>query len=688
MTNELMIVKKNKTYLGTVPGTETYQTEYVATVLKNIESLGYTLSKYVVACLMYTQSTAIVEWYHDTIGAIKQAKGGNVRHSPMYKGFPEEVMEASDAKLYIDQMMHYIGKAVGLCIMPVSEDRDRFPLIDNHELQVLELALDSDVHELCGNIMSSNASISEADKKIVEWYFTDFTNGNIATILPSIPNKENLCIVSKCLYKCGFVSGLSDVLTTATDILRFVVAMSGGDVSLAEKTKFKNFKRSERRLILDLLNNVGTDAIEDMFRHRNAWLRLGERLHPGDFRNAYPVAYGCFTWLRNDKFYSFASKIEMMIEKNEINEAAKALVNRPGEFARRLDKLLRHCSDNTVMNYFDTIADKVSTPVLIQLRDHFKNRNSGLPRFAMPKGATAKLAVFPKAEGTVDDYIAGAITAICEDALLIRFGAKSQLGKVFIDPSMQNFLLPQSQRSANAGLMQVSRGSKFDIGSGNILRFFLHWKGYIDVDLSAVFFDEKWKQISHVSYTNLKEPKIGACHSGDITTAPSGASEFIDVDINKCINRGIRYISMDVLVYSGINFDELEDCFAGWMTRENDTGEIFEVKTVQNKFDITCAAKNLTPAIFDLVERKVIWVDMSFSGSAINNIEYGMSKIQLIGETFSNMKKMNLQELFTMHAFARGAEIVENREDADLVYAEDGDIKPYDLDVIASEYMS
>jgi hypothetical protein len=46
-----------------------------------------------------------------------------------------------------------------------------------------------------------------------------------------------------------------------------------------------------------------------------------------------------------------------------------------------------------------------------------------------------------------------------------------------------------------------------------------------------------------------------------------------------------------------------------------------------------------------------------------------------------------LQELFVFHALARDAKIVNDREDADIVFAEDGDITPFMLDIIGSEFM-
>ena len=84
----------------------------------------------------------------------------------------------------------------------------------------------------------------------------------------------------------------------------------------------------------------------------------------------------------------------------------------------------------------------------------------------------------------------------------------------------------------------------------NVIRFFLWWKegkidgkatGRVDLDLSATIFRSNWKYMNHISYTNLKEAKLGCCHSGDITSAPKGASEFIDIDLEKVRAAGGRY---------------------------------------------------------------------------------------------------------------------------------------------------
>ena len=87
-------------------------------------------------------------------------------------------------------------------------------------------------------------------------------------------------------------------MKTATDVLRLSVAMSDGDVSLGDKTHFKKFSRPERKMILGMLDTIDT-PLEDMKRHRTKWLRLGEKLHPGEYKNRFTNASHIFHILRN-----------------------------------------------------------------------------------------------------------------------------------------------------------------------------------------------------------------------------------------------------------------------------------------------------------------------------------------------------------------------------------------------------
>ena len=242
-------------------------------------------------------------------------------------------------------------------------------------------------------------------------------------------------------------------------------------------------------------------------------------------------------------------------------------------------------------------------------------------------------------------------------------------------------------RSASEGAFQLARGSRIPFGDDSTLRFFIYWIGR-DIDLSVTLYDETLRPAGRVSYANLRHYGLGY-HSGDITRAPDGAAEFIDIDIKGALAKGVRYTAMNVLVFNGPSFKEHEACYAGWMTRSKpNSNEIFEPATVQQKVDLTSETRHVVPALFDLKERKMIWVDMaSLKERAINNVESNRATIKETIEAIIGTKtKVNLYELFSWHAEARG-EIVDSREEADTVFSIDEGITPYQVFKINSEFV-
>src|SRR5690606_5963816 len=89
-------------------------------------------------------------------------------------------------------------------------------------------------------------------------------------------------------------------------------------------------------------------------------------------------------------------------------------------------------------------------------------------------------------------------------------------------------------------------------------------------------------------------------------------SEFLDVDIESMLASGARYVAMNVHSYTRQPFKDVPECFAGYMMRsEVDSGEVYEPSTVANKVDLTNNGSVATVFLFDLKERKAIWVDMA-----------------------------------------------------------------------------
>jgi stress response protein SCP2 len=390
-----------------------------------------------------------------------------------------------------------------------------------------------------------------------------------------------------------------------------------------------------------------------------------------------------------------AGKVQAAILKNDMLEAAKMLKSRPGDFARQLDKLLRD-SDEKHIAYitaaFAEVAEKVSTPVLLQVREHFiERKGEKMPiRVFFPKGNVAKAMVIPNDLPTISVTACQQIIDTCNKALVAQFKTKEPMGKVYINPDFKNYLVPFSQRSASSANKIVVRGSKLPINpKAKAVRGFIWWtnmgtdighysNGRVDLDLSAAFFDEDFKYIDHVSYTNLRSKDIMAYHSGDITDGGSvdgdGVAEFIDIDISRAANKA-RYVVFQVYSFTNQKFSALPNVRFGWMQRQKiNSGEIFEPKTVEMSIDVNSASTKTLPVIFDCVKREFIWCDVNISLDdryiSPNNLETNMSKIQAVCYAMTHLHKPNLYTLIGLNALARG-EIVQSREEADIIFSND-----------------
>lgn len=261
---------------------------------------------------------------------------------------------------------------------------------------------------------------------------------------------------------------------------------------------------------------------------------------------------------------------------------------------------------------------------------------------------------------------------------------------MYLDEDLKNYTVPFSQRSASKALNTISRGSKIDVPVGDTIRFFIYWKegnNRADLDLSVLALDSDSGYKMTIAYYNLKED--GGYHSGDITSAPEGASEFIDIEISKCLKQGIRYLLMSINSYTNQLYCDLPICFAGFMVRQfPNSGEIYDPLTVENKFDLTANARIAIPMIIDLYEKKVIWTDLSLKSnpSTNNNVHHNLSSTTLINKSMTTMVKPNLYDLLTLHITARGENTLDIKE-ANTIFATDKGIKPSDIDILLSEYL-
>ncbi|WP_433941859.1 cytoplasmic protein [Paenibacillus lautus] len=698
MMNSIYLRRANKWMVDAENESKRLPKAYLATAAKNIEHLGYTFS-YPLLHAVRTLSTEQFEaLYQPLIDDLRVMVGAHVKYEPMYPAFPMQVMEEDDAELYLNAIYHDLTWD-----LPAYEHEERPLLQDEVSLKTIDLGSRADFYAMIRQLIQAKGSISPTDKEDIEAVIELVEPEELEDILPpEIPFKENAGFVAAALMKHdkGNVERIGRYFKTATDVLRLAVAWSGGDVSLAEATRFRKFKRRERRLLLGLLERCHP-ITEDMLRFKDRWIRLGEILHPFEYKHRYKRCEEAFDILRNHKpFTTYNGSVELAFQYDQVWNLIDLLMQRPGEFARRLDQLLRSTEHTEyVVLAFGEVANQVSTPVLLQVKNHFDRRREPQElRVFFPKGNVAKAFSVPHTLPEIDEAACRDIVQVCEQALIQRFAALPPLGKAYVDKRLKDYHVPFSQRSASKALHTLVRGSRVPMAEGDTIRFFSWWKegrvngeptGRVDIDLSAVMYDHDWQYVEHISYTNLRSSHYRAVHSGDIVSAPQGACEFIDLHIPTIVQYGGRYIVAALHSYTNQPYCNLPECFVGWMMRKKPgSGEIFEPSTVANKIDVAADTQIAIPVILDLVERTVIWTDLSLTRHPhyYNNVEGNQKGMVLMGKAMTALRKPDLYDLFMLHAKARG-ESVDHAEQAETIFSVEQGVTPFDIEHIMADYV-
>jgi len=480
---------------------------------------------------------------------------------------------------------------------------------------------------------------------------------------------------------CG-ADAVKSSISGATDIMRiaYYVSNKDADLSLKENVKFR-LSTADKRSLLELLE--GTDNLaEDMLRHRERWIRLGERLKPGSEKNRkrYPKVAAAFDRLRNDpkSIVTFNRQLEESVRAQVIDQSLiDLLTERPGEFARRIDFLLRETTDtDMVVAGFAKVVDRLTDILMLNLRKYLASRDMMKNRIFIPKGATNKMQVVEDKRKPIPTEAATKVIAVIDAELQRRYAEKEDLGKVFIDPALKDILLPFNRRGdSSSSTGEIQKGSRYPF-NGDILRMFVWWKngthGRVDVDLSAVYMDKDFNEVGHVAYTNLRGGGDAIVHSGDIQDAPGekGASEFIDIDLKKLkTNTNARYLAISVYSFTGQSFDTFP-CSAGFMERDNmRSGKVFEPGSVRFRYELNSKNTRTIPLLFDIVERKVVFADLSGGSSRYGSVMNHGDKHKALTEAVMSYpeRKPTLFDVAFLNASARGT-IVDSADEADVVF--------------------
>jgi hypothetical protein len=622
---------------------------------------------------------------------------------PMYPNFPQQVHDAHIVELFFNAMGHYLTRGIW---RPDYVKELRLPLTDKVKLKPIGLISDDEYFQIFNEMLSSNASLSKVDRDIVHSFVCSYEEDILKKHIPSkIPFKETRCqLIAE--GKLANMQSISELpLSNATDVLRTATYLSRGDISLATNTRFKLSNSNRRWLVGKLEPVINAD---DIVRHKGKWKRLFHCLHIGTFEDAHQ-SRELASKLRNGKLQGHNGIIEEALANESLDILLNQLSKKPGEFARRIDHMLRLFSEEdakTILERFSNLIADVDTRVLVQMLGHFIHRQenqdtsskpgrnkSKVTRVAIPKGQIAKVMVLKDELPVIAPTVLQQLIKMITNTLTARFSQLPNLGKVWIDPELRRSPVPLQMRTAAEGLKIVQRGTRLPMGDKNVLRFFVHWVG-VDIDLSACFLTDDLKFHSEIAYYALRRNKSNsgykAVHSGDITYAPApeGACEFIDIELDSVSDKTIRYIAMDVRVYEGGSFPT-QQANAGWMFRDKlgKEGEIFDARTVEQRISISATSYSCMVAVFDIKEREVIWLDLAGSSNRLhsgNNVANNRFNIEDLLETSLNFHQISIYDLLELHASSRG-ELVTSEKEADLKL---GGSLLYQSNVINSDYLN
>ncbi|MYS91635.1 MULTISPECIES: hypothetical protein [Streptomyces] len=583
-----------------------------------LTSVGFKLSAELLERLSGLSEAAVVHTARRTLATVSEMVGDHVRHNSYFIDFPANVPDTEEfwmgcvAKALADDTSRENVAAqlkrgvLNLLSLPtygryqhtyeeMLAAQDELIASAGDRVTVLHLGrdLDAELTDLYLALAGSTTPLGEEHLRDLRILAERCADGPQPE---SIPVRENRAVVNEA--RLGVGAGL--LLDTVTDVLRLACALSGGDVTLQEPTRFRTLPRPVRRGLLAGLDAVvaaNPAKLADVHAYREPFKRLGERLHPHEYPR-WPHAAEVFAVARGEKeARSFDSRVEKLLDEYDVTGAVKLLKSAPGKLFRALDLLLRVAAGqeerDAVVAAAMEVAPEVSGRVVLSVREHFHNREreTDAPRIFVNRRGRAWV--------TRDDRFP--VPAADRDRLIAALDAEVRRRlpaprRLLLDPEVLDVALPLSGRATTAGFGVLPRGSLSRV-DGELLRFFVYWKQTevrTDYDLSALLLHSDYSTDCWLSYTSLKT--VGGRHSGDVTEAPDGASEFIDLSLDRV--RG-TFIVPQVNIYAGEGFEEAEESFFGFMLRDRaQKGRPFEPRTVRMKSELRGVGRVALPLVF------------------------------------------------------------------------------------------
>lgn len=617
------------------------------TLNENLKSLGYCFTPDSIPLVCKSDIGALYEEIKTYIGEVKA--------EPMYKGFPDEVMNMDEATYRFHQLVHYMstygveslfGSEVKKGWMPDENKDVQREKADSFstDLKQIEVILSKDMYyKPVKIILSRKTRLTEAGESLVAEAVDHLEPFELENV--DIPFKENTQILFDLGVEQKDLSLLKIACKNTMDAFKCIKNLLNANSW--------HLRTSQKRIVAKLLDTYENHSFEENLMYSNSRREMIIKVLDHIDYTSYSrneAHKESVSLLKDKKLKSWMSSVEKLIRAgaSKENELMSTLVKRPGMFLRMCVRLLKLGYDEDIIKQnLLGIAEELSSQTIVDLLNYdymAETRNDEI----YSANLSDRVAHNIKKNAWVDFH------DMLKEVLLKKLQSIDtdlKGKKIFLDTQDYDIDHSMILKSEEGGYNRGGMAFKIP-DEANKVRFFVYWndKRRVDVDLHSMFVDVDG-EIHHVGW-NGDFDDIGIVTSGDITH--SDAAEYIDFDLN---NEELDYAVAHVSLYSGANnFADIDTCFVGLMGVENLGSDIklYDPKSCFISQELLSEKRNIDYGVISIKERYIRYIG-SESKNSYDNIEAS-------SETIMFSLKEYLELLFK----AQNIELADEKEEADM----------------------
>lgn len=625
---------------------------------------------------------------YEMIGDLSKRFGENVPE-PFYKGFPGSVRELTTEELLFDQLLHYsvtygLGDFEETGHSVFEKDFERIAFQEDTRVKEFVVQTEEEAEEtvqtIVNDLLAGSRPLSERQYALVLAYILDHDE-----VVPDIVSKNTLV---RLLIDTKRLS-LADKMNLP-DVMKVVDELNYRNYNNSNPKKL-NLKNQDRKFLTEILDRMFQGDRCDSrtcYEKKQLWNGFLHHIHYQPENEAASIFVRTMREKGNESVYS---EFEKLMRENRRQEAAKLLREKKGTsvLLRNLDYIISRMDNEETEAFLSGFPKDCSVLILLQLLFRYESVSQGkgrtfrFSRHNLLKVHTETPQEQDRRQSRLSEEQIKTLKSVIRSTLSERL--KNRLGKVYVDPVMKNYALPLSESTSQGGFGVLSKGSRIHIGEGKKLRVFTYWERVNDIDLSVFALTEDGRK-KEFSWRTMAAQQSGAItFSGDETSGYHGGSEYFDINIPEFKEQypEYRYLVFCNNVFTGITFSKCF-CKAGYMLRdEEDSGEIYEPKTIESAFLVDCESTFAYLFGIDLIKNEFIWLNQARNSNAQ---VAGSTSLTFLLDYFHTTEIVNVYDFFKMMA----EELVEDPMEAEIVvsdhetaYADGAEmIREYDFEKI------